>query len=495
MNQDELTEHRLSRYLLVERLDDQSDPASELWRGLDEVLDRPVAVRLLDRDDPRAAAFIGAARAAALVDDRRLLRILDILETGTPELDDVIAVVSEWGSGRTLVEVATAASPPMRAADATALVAEIARAISAGLDTNVSHGRLRPQSVFVTDALEVRVRGLAVDAALKGQLDPSLDKAAADVDALGCLLYLLVTGRWPGTPIDGLPSAERVGTTVLAPSRVDASVPRAVDDVIARSIRAADRPRNVKNIADARGFAAFLSVARDRVEPVPHVRLRSERHPLRRTLVTVLALIAISATGLLGWRVLTSSGQAADAHPSVDEGGFLTTAATPATVDIPGIEQVLPIISVRSFDPFGDDNRDGKRDRRKGRENEEAVGNIVDGDAATTWRSNSYNAPDAGKGGVGVILDLGEPQSIRAVDLHFAGVGAAVDVRVADEILPNPLTWALLAQAPAGGVDITLRAPRALDGQYVLLWFPELPLVAGTTSTYRVELAEVQVRG
>ena len=495
MSQDELTERRLSRYVLVERLDDGSDDASSLWRGLDEVLDRPVAVRLLERDDPRSAAFIGAARAAALVDDRRLLRILDILETGSLDVPDVVAVVSEWSSGRSLIEIANAATPPMRAADATALVAEIARAIAEGLDTNVSHGRLRPQSVFVTDAGEVRVRGLAVDAALKGQLDPTLDKTAADVDALGCLLYLLVTGRWPGTPIDGLPSAERVGTTVLAPSRVEASVPRAVDDVVARSIRAADRPRGVTNIADARGFAAFLSVARDRVEPVPHVRLRAERHPIRRTLGAVVALVVIVAIGWLGWRAVTAGGEGWQAQPGADDGGFLTTAATPATVDIPGIEQVLPIVGVRSFDPFGDDNRDGKRDRRKGRENEEEVGNVVDGDNATTWRSNAYNAPDGGKGGVGVILDLGEPSAIRAVDLHFAGVGAAVEVRVADEILPNPLTWSLLAQAPAGGVDITLRAPRAIDGQYVLLWFPELPLVAGTSSTYRVELADVQVRG
>ena len=77
----------------------------------------------------------------------------------------------------------------MGAADALSLVAEVARAIAAGLADNVEHGRLRPSSVFITDAGEVRIRGLAVDAALFGPTSAVQSGRSGDVDALGSLTY------------------------------------------------------------------------------------------------------------------------------------------------------------------------------------------------------------------------------------------------------------------------------------------------------------------
>ena len=57
---------RIGRYLLLADLDpEQLDPAVQFFRGHDEVLDREVSLRILDADDPRAPAFLGAARAAA----------------------------------------------------------------------------------------------------------------------------------------------------------------------------------------------------------------------------------------------------------------------------------------------------------------------------------------------------------------------------------------------------------------------------------------------
>ena len=60
------------------------------------------------------------------------------------------------------------------------------------------------------------MRGLATDAALWGVLDPSVSKQAADVDGCGSLLYLLVTGTWPGPPLDNIEPAPRAGAHVLA---------------------------------------------------------------------------------------------------------------------------------------------------------------------------------------------------------------------------------------------------------------------------------------
>jgi hypothetical protein len=63
-----------------------------------------------------------------------------------------IAVVSEWVNGRTLTEaLADRPGEPFTVNDAVILVADVARAISAGLDRQVGHGRLRPSSVVITD--------------------------------------------------------------------------------------------------------------------------------------------------------------------------------------------------------------------------------------------------------------------------------------------------------------------------------------------------------
>lgn len=514
-----MADPRIGRYRLIEELASTTAPASSragmrLFRGQDTVLDRQVAVRLLDRDDVRVPLFLAAARAAALIEDRRLVRVLDILEDTavTDGLDDaavasnpprVCAVVSEWAQGRTVAELI--ADGPVRTTEATLLVADVARGIAAGLDADVCHGRLRPTSVVLSDAGEVRVRGMAVDAALMGPLEPEDDARArreGDVDSLGSLLYLLTTGQWPGAPIAGVTPAPEGGRGhhVLLPSDLRAGIPRAIDDLVSRSVRRVERIRGLTPISDAGQFAQALGIARDHVTPVPHAQPRG-RHR-RGTAAGRLAAIAVSALvvlalGFAGWRVAASAGdvttqaQAPDANVEI-----LTADVSAPPTESGGPERALAVVGARSFDPFGDDNGNGKADGRKGRENDEAAPLIADGDETTAWTSAVYRDADPdGKGGVGVILDLGEQRAIRAADLRFTAVGSAVQVRVADEVLKDPQLWTLLAQAPAGGPKITLRAPRAVNGRYVLLWFPELPLVPGSSSRHQVSLGEARILG
>jgi hypothetical protein len=501
-------ERRISRYRLIDQVDSPvGDPATTLWRGHDEVLDREVSIRLLDADDPRAPSFLGAARAAALVEDRRLLRILDVLNVpadhGNPP---VIAVVSEWARGKTLAELLHARSwAPMSVEHAVSIIDDVARAVATGLGTNVSHGRLRPSSVIVTDAGEVRVRGLSIDAALWGPLHPHLNKTDADVDGLGSLLYLLVTGLWPGTAEEspnGLPLAPRDRDHVLPPSRVSADVPRTIDDCVARSVHDAARPRGVTNVSDADGFAAMLGVSRDFVsggaDPGAGPLMPSQRRirAAARGVLAIIGVIAAGAVGVLGWQLVNGGPSAWSANPESDGAAMLSASASPATDGDIGIEQILTTASVRSFDPFGDDNGNGKADGRKGRENDADAPLASDGLADTAWTSDRYSDVQAGgKGGVGLVLDLGTSQSVSAVSLDFAEVGAMVEVRVADKIYRDPGTWNLLARAPAGGQAIEIRTPRPIVGRYVLLWFADPPPLPSRAGSYQVGVSGVVVRG
>ena len=497
-----MTRSRITRYTLLDEIQtDANDPAIALWRGHDDVLDREVTLRILHADDPRAAAFLGAARAAALVDDRRLLRVLDIFTV--PEDEEgpsVVVVVSERSRGRTLVEVVAEQAQPMPIDEAVAIVDDVARAIAAGLSTNVAHGRLRPNSVILTDAGEVRVRGLAVDAALWGPLDPEIaSREIADVDGLGALLYWLITATWPSAQgFAPLPPAPRVAGRVLPPSNVRADVPRHIDDCIARSVLAAGRPRGVRHVRDAAEFAAMLGIARDHVAPTGDRRPRhssSSGQRARRIIGVIVAFVAVVAIGLLGWQTLTHAASPWSDAPDSPGDAFLTSAAEPMPSD-DGVDRILPIASIRSFDPLGDDDGNGKADGRTGTEHDDQAALAIDHDPTTAWTSNRYRADDLdGKGGVGLIVDLGTSTPVRAVDLGFTGAGAPVEIRVADKVFKDPSLWSMLTSAGAGNANISLRGARPITGRYVLVWFPAVPPLATSSSRYQVQVNELAVHG
>ncbi len=481
----------IGRYELLEQLEPGvDDRAVATWRAQDSVLDRLVSLRLLDAGDPRAAAFLGSAQAAARVEDRRLVRVLDIFQTSHAGRD-YVAVISEWATGRSLVDLIS--DGPVKADEAVELITEVALGVSAGLATNVNHGRLRPTSVFVTDAGEVRVRGLAVDAALWGVLDPDVSKQAADVDGCGSLLYLLLTGTWPGPELDNIESAPRAGSRVLSPSRVRASVPRSLDDVIARSVQSVQRPRGVMNVTDIDGFLSILGNARGQVTPIaPGTNAVQRQRRIWQPVVAVLvAIVLVIGLGFVGLKLLSFGGSTSARETVTIDTAILTESIAPTTDSAP-TGQIWPIQSVRSYDPFGDDNGNGRPDKRKGTENDVDAINAIDGNPETGWQTAKYKTADLdGKGGVGLVFDLGEPRPIQSALLVFDGIGTSAQIRVSNEIQPDPALWSSVATVDGAGEQLEIRSPRPVTGRYVLVWFTKLP-ASGTG--YRGGLKEVTFR-
>ena len=64
---------------------------SHIWRGVDERLNRPVSIRLLESSSPLAASVRQAAIRAAGVEHRTLLPVLDIVVD-----DGILAIISDW---------------------------------------------------------------------------------------------------------------------------------------------------------------------------------------------------------------------------------------------------------------------------------------------------------------------------------------------------------------------------------------------------------------
>ena len=227
----------VDRYRLEEHLG--AADGTTYWRAQDELLDRPVGVCLLpatEEQAEQAERVLRAARRAAALTDARFLRVLD-----ASQVDGVVYVVSEWVAATSLVDLlADGPLPPTEARD---LALDIAGALDAAHQAGLAHLCLQPEHVLRTSHGQIKVGGLAIDAAVRG-IEPASAEDASRRDAEGTarVAYAALTARWPGGPGTGLPAAPHDGPTLCTPRQVRAGVPHDLDVVVARALRIPGAP-------------------------------------------------------------------------------------------------------------------------------------------------------------------------------------------------------------------------------------------------------------
>src|SRR5687768_5734010 len=89
------------RFRLEDRVHESN--GATLWKAIDEVLARPVAVHTFEPDFPRLNEVISAARTASRLTDPRLTQVFDATED-----DGCSYVVSEWVTGDNLADLVAA---------------------------------------------------------------------------------------------------------------------------------------------------------------------------------------------------------------------------------------------------------------------------------------------------------------------------------------------------------------------------------------------------
>ncbi|RFU43631.1 hypothetical protein DZF91_00180, partial [Actinomadura logoneensis] len=249
------------RYRLEERIKDSG--GSSLWKAIDEILARAVAVRTFEPGFPRVREVVTAARAASRLTDPRLTQVFDADDSG-----ERAYVVSEWVVGETLEQML--AKAPLEPGRATTLLFEAAEALTAAHAAGLAHLCLSPRDLVWTTGGTVKVLGVATDAVLADHYSDS--PAAVDTRGLGSMLYAALTAHWPGEPsrssLPAAPTANASGSgasrasgpredltvttpdrgaaanvtapdeppVLLAPRLVQAGVPSAVDDIVCRSL-------------------------------------------------------------------------------------------------------------------------------------------------------------------------------------------------------------------------------------------------------------------
>lgn len=209
------------RYRLEERI--HTSPDGALWRATDSTLDRRVSVRVMRPGHPFRADVADAARRAALIDDPRLVRVLDVGADG-----DVGFVVSEYLDGDSLATMVERS--PLPAPLARRIVGEVAQGLEIAAARGLHHLRLTPRSVIVSRSGTVKISGTAVEAAAAG-MEPSHAASANRVDAVAlvALLYSGLTGRWPLGDAGFPPAPRGEGGAPVPPADLVPGVPNDLD--------------------------------------------------------------------------------------------------------------------------------------------------------------------------------------------------------------------------------------------------------------------------
>ncbi|MEP6972746.1 MAG: Stk1 family PASTA domain-containing Ser/Thr kinase [Actinomycetota bacterium] len=249
----------------------------EVYRGVDTVLDRTVAIKVLLPQFARDASFVERfrreAQAAARLNHPNLVGIYDSGADGETQF-----IVMEFIEGRTLVDF-MGAGGRFAVAHAVEVTEKICNALSFAHVAGVIHRDIKPANVMVTRKGEVKVMDFGIARIVAGpqtapQTSAVLGTAAyispeqaqgqsvdgrSDIYSLGAVLYEMVTGRPPFTGDSPVAVAyKQVNESPIPPSVANAEVSPRLDAVLMRAL--AKNPANRYQTAE--DFRADLERAR-----------------------------------------------------------------------------------------------------------------------------------------------------------------------------------------------------------------------------------------
>ncbi|NUR40157.1 MAG: serine/threonine protein kinase [Streptomyces sp.] len=507
--------HKLARRYRLEECVTRLDGFSS-WRAVDEKLRRAVGVHILPADHSRARSVLAAARSSALLGDPRFVQVLDAVEE-----NDLVYVVHEWLPDATEL-TALLAPGPLEPHDAYQMVSQVASAMAAAHREGLAHLRLNPNAVLRTSSGQWRIRGLAVNAALRGITSETPQRT--DTEAIGALLYAGLTQRWPyeddAYGLSGLP--KDIG--LIPPDQVRAGVHRGLSELSMRALAndgaTASRHESacitpeelVKAIGEMPrirppepAFTAPPEYQRTTYQqgtygrPAPHPGvtqpLPSPPPPLQsrtgKALKWAVSALLIAALGLGSW-------QLADAlmeqnNKSEDTNQTQTTDDNDKSGDKTKPVKTLSIADAREYVASGDAQAPGD------------VKLTYDGDSSTYWRTKRYNdgptlAPY--KPGVGIVYDLGSAQKVSAssIGLRYDGNDTTVKLYAADSLSPSSGIDGMteIGTATTSGKSLTVKASKSVKTRYVLLWItavPYAPTDGYSGSGYKQAVTDVTFKG
>ncbi|WP_304523802.1 serine/threonine-protein kinase [Actinoplanes sp. DH11] len=269
-----------SRYRLVSLL--ETGGMAQVWRATDELLDRPVAVKLPAGDTRAAHLAWREARLAARLSHPGIAAVHDYREAVRPDGSVAPFVVMELLSGETVA--ARIADGPMPWGEAVSIGAAVAEALAAAHSAGVVHRDIKPGNVMLcTGGVKLLDFGISAAAgepdddetgatfgtpayAAPERLDGKPAEPATDLYGLGVLLFEMVAGV-PPYSVDTW--EELAVAQAHGPARLPDTLPERLRDLIHRCLD--DDPYRRPSAAEARRALSRLipSTAARRTIPLP----------------------------------------------------------------------------------------------------------------------------------------------------------------------------------------------------------------------------------
>lgn len=244
---------------------------AEVYQGRDVLLDRPVAVKLLgwaaSDGDERAQRLLREARAAASLSHPHVVAVHDIGMSPS-----AVFVVMEYLEGQTLGEL-LAREHHVSALRAVTIGTQVCSALEAAHQYGVVHRDVTPANIMIcrdgtVKMMDFGIAKFAEDATVTStglmlgtpayispeQVQSAAVDERADIYALGCCLFHLLTGRPPFVGNDPVAVAyQHVNESPPSPDSVASDVSPELAAVVMRAIekRPEDRYQNAAALLSA----------------------------------------------------------------------------------------------------------------------------------------------------------------------------------------------------------------------------------------------------
>lgn len=317
---------------------------ADVHRGLDTVLDRPVAVKLLRQEatsEADRARFTAEARTLAQLSDPGLVTVLD---AGTS--DDHPYLVMELVEGTHLAAVLERG--PLGREEAARILRVVAEALAYAHGQGVVHRDVKPGNVLVghdgrvklADFGIARIVGDTIRHTTTGttigtvsylapeQVSGGELTQAVDIYALGLVLLEAVTGERAFTG----PTAEAALARLTRDPEVPEDLPAAWQDLLRAMTARAPEDRPSANQVAGRLAALELGSTHDLI-PLAPTRGRRQRAVLVAAAAAIATVLVLAGTGLFGAGEPTAADKAApDRSPTAAVAKKSTPTTAPSEV-------------------------------------------------------------------------------------------------------------------------------------------------------------------
>ncbi|MTD17376.1 Stk1 family PASTA domain-containing Ser/Thr kinase [Nakamurella sp. YIM 132087] len=270
---------------------------STVYRGVDQRLDRPVAIKIMDPAHATDPAFLGRfereARLAAGVHHRGVVQVFDQGREG-----ELVYLVMELVDGGTLRELLRERGP-LPVPVVIGILEPLLAALGAAHDAGLVHRDVKPENVLINSRGEVKVADFGLVRAVSSatfatgdvilgtvaylspeQVSTGASDPRSDVYAAGIVAWEMLTGHPPYSGDNPIGVAyQHVHSDVPPVGEINADVPVELEDLLLAATRREPdaRPRDAGQFLSAlRSVRAHLGIELPRL-PVPAVQRATEQ--------------------------------------------------------------------------------------------------------------------------------------------------------------------------------------------------------------------------